>query len=77
MTETVHAYARQLRLGTVMLKPDEKAPFRPNKARLRRFLVLLSRYFGNRTDGPDCMFPHSFEPDDDLLSVAGTGLRMG
>jgi hypothetical protein len=27
-----------------MLKPDEEAPFRPNKARLRRIFVLLSRY---------------------------------
>ncbi|HMF66107.1 MAG TPA: hypothetical protein VK602_00685, partial [Phyllobacterium sp.] len=44
MTETVHTYARQFRLCTVMLKPDEEAPFRPNKARLRRILVLLSRY---------------------------------
>jgi hypothetical protein len=43
VTETVHTYAVGSGLA-VMLKPDEEAPFRPNKARLRRIFVLLSRY---------------------------------
>jgi hypothetical protein len=39
VTETVHADARQLRLGTVMLKSDEDSAFRLNKATLGRSLV--------------------------------------
>jgi hypothetical protein len=37
--KTVHANARQLRLGEVMLKPDEKSPLSLNKARLGQSLV--------------------------------------
>jgi len=67
VTETVHTDARQLRLGTVMLKPDGQSAFRLNKAGLGRISVLAEQILGwNQISDPGCKYSSCVETVNNL-----------